>query len=150
VLARSVGERVLEVALGQAPGHERLELPKGFVLPGEDPADGILCVLQTETAFRPSEPGAVIVEESTFDPRQTDHAWVETRVHLFFDDGGELPDLFAAGGDFETFQWWPLDAKTINRMSSAQAVFVRAAVERLSTAGRIDAAVARYLLARSG
>ena len=150
VLVRAAETGELEVALGQEPGEVRLELPKGFVLPGEEPADGILRILASETGVRPAAPGDVIVEEATFDPRQTDHAWVETRVHLFFDEGGDFPDLLAVGGDFDVVQWWPLDPQTINRVPSGQARFLRAAVERLSATGRLEPAVARSLLASTG
>jgi len=140
----------LEVALGQEPGESRLELPKGFVLPGEEPGAGLLRILASEAGLRPATPGEVIVEESTFDPRQTDHAWVETRAYLTFDAAAELPDVFAIGSAFDTLQWWPLNAETINRVPSAQAGFLRASIERLSATGRLAPAVARFLLARTG
>ena len=139
----------LEVALGQRSGETRLELPKGFVLPGEEPDDGILRIVANETGVLPAGPGEVIVEESTFDARQTDHAWVETRVFLFFDERGEFPDLLA-GGDFDVLNWWPLDAETINRVPSGQAAFLRTSVERLSAAGRLEPLAAKSLLASTG
>jgi ADP-ribose pyrophosphatase len=150
VLVRAAKDRELEVALGERTGQARLELPKGFVLPGEGPADGIFRILAQETGVLPADGGEVIVDESTFDPRQTDHAWVETRVLLFFDAARDFPDLLAAGGDFDVCQWWPLDAATINRVPSEQAAFLRAAVERLSASNRLDPDAAKSLLASTG
>jgi len=151
VLVRRAGRSgELEVVLGQEPGELRLELPKGFVLPGETPAAGIRRILASETGVRPDLEGEVVVEEPAFDPRQTDHAWVETSVHLYFDDAGALPDLLQTGGDFDTVQWWPLNAETINRVPSEQADFLRASLERLAGTNRLEPAVARSLLASTG
>jgi ADP-ribose pyrophosphatase YjhB (NUDIX family) len=140
----------LEVVLGQEPDQTRLELPKGFVLPNEDPADGIERVLETETGSRPAGSAEVLFEGYNYDPRQTDHAWVETRALLFLDAEGQLPDLLVPGGDFEEIKWWPLDADTINRVPSGQAVFLRAAVRRLTETGRLQSAAAESLLASTG
>jgi ADP-ribose pyrophosphatase len=150
LVRRAQDSGALEVALGQDPGAARLELPKGFVLPGEDPTAGILRILAAETGVRPAGAGEVLVEESTFDARQTDHAWVETRVHLYFDSRGDFPELLAVGGSFETLQWLPLDADTINRVAIGQAGFLRAAVERLAATQRLEPAVAQSLLASTG
>ena len=150
LVRRGAAAGELEVALGQEAGETRLELPKGFVLPGESPTAGILRILADEAGVRSAGTGEVLVEKTSFDPRQTDHAWVETRVHLLFDERGELPDVLAAGGDFDTLEWRPLDPETVNRLPSEQAGFLRLAVERLSAAGRLEAAAARSLLASTG
>jgi ADP-ribose pyrophosphatase len=150
VLVRPSEKGELEVALGQDSGRVRLEVPKGFVLPGEKPGDGILRILANELGVRPAVASEVIVEEATLDPRQTDHAWVETRADLFFDAEREAPELLAAGGDFESVQWWPLCAETINRVASGQAGLLRASIERLSAQGRLERAAARTLLASTG
>ncbi|HEX6886018.1 MAG TPA: NUDIX domain-containing protein [Planctomycetota bacterium] len=140
----------LDVVLGREPGEARLELPKGFVLPGEEPGAGLLRILAAEAGLRPGAPGEPIAEAYTFDARQTDHAWVETRVFLLHDEAGVLPDVLAVGGGFDTLQWWPLNAETVNRVPSDQARFLRTAVERLAATGRLEAARARSLLARTG
>jgi ADP-ribose diphosphatase len=150
VLVRPGQRGELDVVLGLEPGETRLELPKGFVLPGEEPGAGLLRILAAEAGVRPADPGELIVEEFTFDARQTDHAWVETRVFLTFDAAGELPDVLAVGGGFDTLQWWPLNAETVNRVPSDQADFLRVSVERLAATGRLESAVAKALLARTG
>ncbi|MCY2959755.1 MAG: NUDIX domain-containing protein [Planctomycetota bacterium] len=151
VLVRpAVDGGALELVLGQRTGETHLELPKGFVLPGESAEAGFLRILRTETGVEPRAPGEVVVEESTFDPRHTDHAWVETRVHLWFDVQDEFPDLLAAGGDFETLNWWPLVAETINRLPSGQAGLVRACVQSLAATGSLGQNDAHAVLAGSG
>jgi ADP-ribose pyrophosphatase len=151
VLVRPAGETgELEVALGHRPGEARLELPKGFVLHREDPGSGIRRVLELEAGIRPSDAGLLLFEGYTYDPRETDHAWVETQVFLFFDAERAWPDLLAAGGDFEELMWWPLDPETFNRVPSTQARFLRAAVKRLVELGRLEQAAAKSLLESTG
>ena len=151
MLVRPAGEPgELEVLLGQQPGQARLELPRGFVLPSEKSADGIGRVLETETGCRPSGMADLVFEGYTYDPRQTDHAWVETRVLLFFDAEGALPDLFRPGGDFEEIKWWPLEAETVNRAPSSQASLLRSGVKRLMETERLENAAAESLLASTG
>jgi hypothetical protein len=92
----------------------------------------------------------VLSEGYTYDFRQTDHAWVETRALLFFDAEGTLPDLLTPGAGFEEVKWQPLDAATINRVPSGQAVYLRAAVQSLGDSGRLASATAESLLASTG
>jgi ADP-ribose pyrophosphatase len=151
VLVRPAGDTgELEVALGHRAGETRLELPKGFVLHREDPGNGIRRVLEVETGIRGSDAGEPLFEGYTYDPRETDHAWVETHVFLFFDAERAWPDLLAPGGDFEELMWWPLDPETFNRVPSAQARFLRAAVKRLVELGHLGRAAAESLLESTG
>jgi ADP-ribose pyrophosphatase len=151
VLVRAVGAAgSLEVALGQEGDQGRLELPKGFVLPGEDPEAGVRRVLEAETGCCPSSPGEELSAGYAYDPRQTDHAWVETQALLFLDEEGSLPDLLVPGGDFEEIKWWPLDATTINRVPSTQALCLRSAVQRLTETGRLVHDIAQVILERTG
>jgi ADP-ribose pyrophosphatase len=151
VLVRAAGDTgELEVAHGHDEGQARLELPKGFVLHREDPAAGILRVLEVETGVRPAGAGELVFEGYTYDPRETDHAWVETGVFLFFDAEHALPDLLVPGGDFEQIRWWPFDSQTLNRVPSAQARMLRAAVKRLAELGRLEKAAVKVLLESTG
>jgi ADP-ribose pyrophosphatase len=151
VLVRPAGEPgKLEVVLGHEPDETRLHLPKGFVLPGEDVDQAIGRVLEAETGSGPTVPGEQLFEGYTYDPRQTDHAWVETRALLVLDAESAFPDIFVPGGGFEEVKWWPLNASTINRVPSSQAAFLRTAVERLTETGRLDRAAADSLLASTG
>ena len=86
----------------------------------------------------------------TYDARQTDHAWVESRAFVVAVDADQAPEHFTPGGEFEELKWWPLDAATANRVPSGQAPFLREAVIQLKEAGRMDADTADSFLAKTG
>jgi hypothetical protein len=94
--------------------------------------------------------GEVVYGGYTFDPRQTDHAWVESRVSLIVVDGGLRRGSLRPGGEFDEIRWWPLEAATVNRVPSGQARFVRETVTKLVEKGRIDRELADSLLAATG
>jgi ADP-ribose pyrophosphatase len=151
VLLRAVGDpAAIEVALGEGRGGGRLELPKGFLRPEEDPAVGVRRVLEGEAGCRVAVTGEELSSGYAYDPRQTDHAWVESHAHLLFDADGSLPDLLVPGGAFDEIKWWPLEAATVNRMPSSQAAILRAAVQRLTETGRLEPDAARRLLESTG
>jgi ADP-ribose pyrophosphatase len=140
----------LELLLGSRSGETLLELPQGFLLPDEDPRDGLLRLMERETGWRP--PGSVefVHEGYSYDPRQTDHAWVEVREYLVEGEEGSAPDLFEPGGDFEELGWWSLDSSTLNRIPPGQADAVQRSLARALEEGRVEAEVAEPLLSRAG
>ena len=95
-------------------------------------------------------PDEVVFEGYTYDPRQTDHAWVESRVYLLDTEDGAAPESFDPGGEFDEVKWWPLTAETINRVPSGTARFIREGVTALKDSGRMEAAAAESLLAETG
>ena len=139
----------LEVLLGSIEESSRLQLPKGFLFPDEDPGEGLQRIMESETGWRPREAGEVLSEGYIYDARQTDHAWVEQRAYLI-PPSEDLPDLFEPPGAFDDVSWWPLDADTGSRIPSGQAEQTRLAVERLRDSGTISADQAERLLLRTG
>ena len=83
----------------------------------------------------------------TYDPRQTDHAWVERRGYLFQHEIASVPDAFEPGGEFDEVKWWPLEAATVNRVSAVQARLIRESVTKLVETGRMKKSLAGKLLA---
>jgi ADP-ribose pyrophosphatase len=140
----------LEILLGGKEDQADLELPKGFVLPGESPDSDIGRVLEGETGWRPEMRGEVVFEDYTYDPRQTDHAWVETLAYLYFVDADAAADVFDPGEHFDEVRWWPLEADTVNRVPSGQARFIRESVTKLMESGQMEKSQAEHLLARTG
>jgi ADP-ribose pyrophosphatase len=148
VVTRGSGT-ALELLLGSFEDRGELELVKGFVLAEEKAPDAVVRVLETETGWRPTVDGEEVFQGYTYDIRQTDHAWVETKAFLFA-LGPDAPALLEPGGIFEDVKWYPLTAHTINQVPSAQARLIREAIERLRDAGTLDDEQATELLARTG
>ena len=151
VLVRPAGEAgELEIALGQVPEQARLELPKGFVLPGEAPDDAMARVLEAEIGSRPASSGEVLSEGYTYDSRQTDHAWVEGRAYLLVSGDGSAPDTFTSSENYEEIAWRPFDSETVNRLPAHQARFAREAAKGMVAAGILSGDLADRVLARTG
>ena len=139
----------LEILLGGREGSSGLEVLKGFVLPDEEAEDALRRVLSQEAGWESGDSRvSVVFEGYTYDPRQTDNAWVETRAFLVLPD--EAPTLLKPGGEFDEIKWWPLDDETVNRVSAGQARFIRESVSHLIESGRMDEAAADQLLASTG
>jgi len=139
-----------EILLGTADESQTLDLPKGFLLPGEEAEVGLRRVLEAETGWANSVVGKVVSEGYVYDARQTDHAWVESRAYLVTTNAGEAPDLFNPTDHFEEVGWWPLDSETVNRIPSGQASMIHGALEKMKEAGRLDGDLADRLLATTG
>ena len=148
VVTRGTGTTV-ELLLGSYEDRAELELTKAFVLSEEKAPAAVLRALDAAAGWRPSVEGEVVFEGYTYDIRQTDHAWVESKAFLFA-LGSDAPDRFQAGGLFEEVKWYPLSANTVNQVPSGQARFIREAIERLRDAGTLDDEQAAALLARTG
>lgn len=138
----------IEILLGGREDRLDLSLPKGFVLPDESPEKAVLRVLEGECSWRPeSLETSPVFDGYTFDPRQTDHAWVESKSYLFHAAVGAVPGRFEPGGGFDEIKWWPLDAGTVNRVPSGQARLIREAVTKLMESGSMQKRRAERLLA---
>jgi ADP-ribose pyrophosphatase len=151
VLRVSDDHQHADVLLGAREQDGKLWLPKGFVQENEDYSTAIDRILQSETGWCPGVRDDHVVHEGYFyDPRQTDHAWVEIRAGLAVVEFDDAPREFVPGGDFETVRWMPVDADTVNRMPSAEARFVQQALRHLQQDGTIGDATAQQVLSRSG
>jgi ADP-ribose pyrophosphatase len=151
VVIRKNRAEELEILLGQSEDETELEMAKGFLHSGETPEECLRRVFGADTGWVPDTvPDEVVFEGYTYDPRQTDHAWVESRVYLLDTEDGAAPESFDPGGEFDEVKWWPLTADTINRVPSGTARFVREGVTALKDSGRMEAAAAESLLAETG
>ena len=140
-----------EILLGRRMVGPRLDLPKGFVLSGESPEVAIARVLEHETGWSPGgAPHEVLQNGYVYDPRQTDHAWVEARAVLFRLPWNVSPGALQAGGDFNEIRWRPLTAASVNRVASDQARIIRKAVERLRDDDAMHRDQATHLLEQTG
>ena len=149
VVVRTNRLEEMEILLGRTGDETELDLPKGFVLFDETPEAGLNRVMTHDAGWSPDGEGSpeVVFEGFTYDPRQTDHAWVESQAYLLFEDGGQYPDTFKPEGEFDEVKWWPLTAETVNRVPAGQAKFIRKALTKLKEKGQIEEALAEQLLA---
>jgi ADP-ribose pyrophosphatase len=139
----------LEVLLGGREDSGALEVLKGFVLPDEKAEDALRRILSHEAGWESGDsPCDVVFEGYTYDSRQTDNAWVETRAFLV--SPAEVPSLLTSSGEFDEVKWWPLDDETVNRVPAGQARFIRDSIPRLIESGRMDPSAADRLLASTG
>jgi ADP-ribose pyrophosphatase len=151
VVQQGPGTDQLEIVLGGHEEKQNLALPQGFVLPGEEPRDAIGRVMASETGWTADGHTPELVSQGfTYDWRQTDHAWVEGQGYLVQLEDADSASAFEPGGEFDEVRWWPLEADTINRVSSRQVVFIRDAIQKLVDYGLMDAGAAEELLARTG
>jgi ADP-ribose pyrophosphatase len=140
-----------EILLGTKERDHALTLPKGFVKPSEEPKEAMRRVLEQDCGWLPHiEDGESIFEGYSYDPRQTDHAWVEICVFLLHYETDAVPPLFRAGGEFEEVTWRPLDPKTINSVRHGQAHFIRDVIKLLQKKGRLDIERANVMLSETG
>ena len=72
----------LELLLGSREGGAQLELPRGVLLPDEAPEHGQLRVMEMQTGWRPEGSMVPLHQGYAYDPRQTDHAWIELQEFL--------------------------------------------------------------------
>jgi ADP-ribose pyrophosphatase len=149
VLRTSAVTGELQILLGSSEDDPTLEVPQGFLLPDEEPEDGLLRVMEVETGWRPQGAPIPLSEGYAYDARQTDHAWVEQRAYMFDPAEEDVPDLFDPGGDLEEVSWWPMDVETMTRIPAGQAPVINEALEAARGAGRLDEELAERLIRRA-
>ncbi|MHC4129888.1 MAG: NUDIX domain-containing protein [Planctomycetota bacterium] len=150
VVRRGEEANRVDILVGKKEGATGLSLPKGFLRAGEEAECGITRILEAETGWTPQQHGDEVFEGFFYDPRQTDHAWVEMRTFLFFMDFDAAPQRFEPGSDFEEVRWMPLNAETVNRIPSNEARLIRRSLKHLQQTAAIEDAMATKLLAGTG
>jgi ADP-ribose pyrophosphatase len=121
-----------EVLLGRKVGQHSLSVPKGFRLAGEEMDSALLRVLEEDSGWRPSSVGGeVVLKGYSYDPRQTDHAWVELEARHIQVDGPDAPALFRPGQQFEDMAWVPMNEESLGKLVPAHAPILQAAMAKL-------------------
>jgi ADP-ribose pyrophosphatase len=109
-------------------------IPGGMVDKGEEISATLTRELMEETGVvLDMSLGRLIYQGYVDDPRNTDHAWMETTAkHLFLDaeTAGKL-DL-KAGSDARAVRWFPLTPESIRQLYASHCELVRAALVELS------------------
>lgn len=140
----------LEVLLGKIQETDAVSLPRDFVSRGETTEAALLRTLEMSAGFRPKNTGEIISEGYSYDPRQTDHAWIELETRLYHLEPESQPTAFRPGAGFKEIEWWPVEPETVNQLPPSQARLVREATRRLMDGGVIERGLAMELLAKTG
>jgi hypothetical protein len=120
------------------------------VTDAETTEEAIARVLESKVGWRVGEAGDIFSRGYTYDPRQTDHAWIELEARHFHLTTDRQTPALRSGPSFQDVEWWPLVASTINGLTSTQAHLVREAVRRLIDQDVVDRAWAMDLLTKTG
>ena len=121
-----------DVLLGRKVGQHSLSVPKGFRLAGEEMDSALLRVLEEDSGWRPSSVGGeVVLKGYSYDPRQTDHAWVKLEARHIQVDGPDAPALFRPGQQFEDMAWVPMNEESLGKLVPAHAPILQAAMAKL-------------------
>lgn len=118
-------------------------LPGGMVDEGEDIATTVARELSEETSANLDFSNATKIFAGVVDdPRNTDHAWMETTVlhkHLTAQEQAQLS--LVAGDDASAVHWVDIDQELLSSMYASHADYVRLAMRQLSN----DAVLAEQL-----
>jgi ADP-ribose pyrophosphatase len=155
VTRRSTDGENLELLVGRRENQLGLSLPRGFLFPLESAEDAFERILAEEVNIKLSVAGAEMLiddyyDDYYYDPRQTDHAWVEVQAYVVRPDVELVTEATGITDAFDEIDWWPLKADTINELSSSGARLVRAAITHLQDNGTIDPEYAARVLSRTG
>ena len=160
IIARIDGDRV-EILVGRRGGPESLWLPRRFLLPGEEPLEGMWRMIIELTGYRASVDQAlnrfmglfeaeILSQGIISDPRQTDHAWVELSSYLIQLSSEIVHGSFGPTRALGQAEWRPLLAETVNEFDPVSANLVRQAIGELRRNEVIGADYAQSLLMQTG
>lgn len=146
---RETGE--VELLVGRRTGRVDLSLPRGFVLRGESEVAAAARVMAAETGIHADVgAGDEIYKDYYYDPRQTDHAWVELTAFLCHCEERSRDVSPSVTETFPEIEWRPLTAETINDIDSGGAALARQAANRLREIGALEQSRARRILEETG
>jgi ADP-ribose pyrophosphatase len=133
----NLGENRVELLAIQRRDNGQWAIPGGMVDRGELVTRTLGRELREETGVTlDMEQAELMYQGYVDDPRNTDHAWMETTAsHLHLD-----PDMAErleprAGSDARAVRWLPLSAEVISRLYASHCSLVRKALERLCQEG---------------
>jgi ADP-ribose pyrophosphatase YjhB (NUDIX family) len=140
----------IEMLLGKKAGRVNLSLPRGFVLPGESAVEAATRVVEDETGIVVGlSDGDAIADGYYYDPRQTDHAWVELTA-FFYHSEDRFEDVSPSVTEtFAETEWWPLTSDTINEIDSGGATLARKAADHLRETGTLEQGKATEILSQT-
>lgn len=126
----NVAERQVELLAVQRRDNGQWAIPGGMVDKGEEISATLSRELKEETGVDLDlSEGRLIYRGYVDDPRNTDHAWMETtakHLHLDPETAGRLN--LEAGSDARAVRWLPLTPESLGNLYASHSVLVRAAL----------------------
>jgi ADP-ribose pyrophosphatase len=126
VIQGSTGD-TMELLLGKNSDSNFLWLPTGFVLNNQDPKKEIHRVILNKFGWMPDMDAGIIHQGFSYDPRQTDSAWIDMTSFLFQVKREEIPVEFNDDRSFDEVSWWPLTTELIKSLNPSQVPFLKQA-----------------------
>ena len=135
VRARTDGEG-LEFLVGKLAGQLGASIPRDFLKLGEAAGDGLSRLYSDVAGIDLGNvPTCWVFDDFYYDFRQTDHAWVELEAAVVGPDD-RLNEIGTGPTEqFDETDWWPMDADSMNKLRSADAMLLERAIESLRTSG---------------
>jgi len=108
------------------------ELPRGLKFRDESSETALLRVLRDRATIETLATNAkCIYDDQFYDRRQTDHAWVNIEAFLIPPDNAWTTTHGKPVDSIAELDWWPLNAKAVNRLGGSDSILARLALERL-------------------
>jgi 8-oxo-dGTP pyrophosphatase MutT (NUDIX family) len=150
VTRRNLETGGIELLVGKKAGRVDLSLPRGFVMPGESGIEAAARIVEGETGVLVDVKVEDTIDDGYYyDPRQTDHAWIELTAFLCHSEEHFTDVTLSATETFQEIDWRPLSSETINDIDSGGAALVRRAANCLREAGVLKQNTARRILAET-
>lgn len=131
------GENRVEMLAVQRRDNGQWAIPGGMVDKGEEISATLTRELAEETGVTlEMSRGRLIYQGYVDDPRNTDHAWMETTAkHLHLDPETARRLSLVAGSDARAVRWFPLTPDSIGQLYASHSALVRAMLVELGREG---------------
>ena len=131
-------DQSVEMLAVQRRDNGQWAIPGGMVDKGEEISGTLTRELMEETGVAlDMSRGCLIYQGYVDDPRNTDHAWMETTAkHLHLDPETARRLDLVAGSDARAVRWFPLTPENICNLYASHCALVKATLIELGRAGR--------------
>ncbi|UFS71169.1 NUDIX domain-containing protein [Geomonas sp. RF6] len=132
------GDHTVEMLAVQRKDNGQWAIPGGMVDKGEEITKTLTRELMEETGVRlDMGSGSLIYRGYVDDPRNTDHAWMETTAkHLHLDPETARRLDLVAGSDARAVRWFKLTPESVSQLYASHCALVKATLEELCREGK--------------
>ncbi len=141
----------LAILLCSRKDSDILSIPGGFVKPEESLDAANDRIFNQKIGFKPEiNESHMVYSDYIYDYRQTDHAWVEANVLLYYNTLQHGTEQLSAGGNYEKISWNFISSELVNNLNSTQATLVRKSIEYLLDKQLVENDLVTELLEKTG